>query len=174
MLKYNMYALFAILTVFIVAIGDINIGPMYKEEMRARREGKLLADGVQPLVPEKKADFPDGYEPTISAFVLPMVALFVSLFGVIFYTGDIGSNGVLGAFRNANITVAIMIAFVMTGVVAGIVGCVKGTLETYQRVPDIHRRYDRTDQRSFHTGMRMVAGKRSFGYEHRKLHGRSS
>lgn len=126
MLKYNMYALFAILTVFIVAIGDINIGPMYKEEMRARREGKLLADGVQPLVPEKKADFPDGYEPTISAFVLPMVALFVSLFGVIFYTGDIGSNGVLGAFRNANITVAIMIAFVMTGVVAGIVGCVKG------------------------------------------------
>ena len=64
MLKYNMYALFAILTVFIVAIGDINIGPMYKEEMRARREGKLLADGVQPLVPEKKADFPDGYEPS--------------------------------------------------------------------------------------------------------------
>ena len=99
MLKYNMYALFAILTVFIVAIGDINIGPMYKEEMRARREGKLLADGVQPLVPEKKADFPDGYEPTISAFVLPMVALFVSLFGVIFYTGDVGSNGVLGRWK---------------------------------------------------------------------------
>ena len=51
MLKYNMYSLFAILTVFIVAIGDINIGPMYKEEMRARREGKVLGDGVQPLTP---------------------------------------------------------------------------------------------------------------------------
>lgn len=28
----------AALTVFIVAIGDINIGPMYKEEMREEKE----------------------------------------------------------------------------------------------------------------------------------------
>lgn len=126
MLKYNMYALFAIVTVFVVAIGDINIGPMYKEEMRARREGKLLADGVQPLVAEKKVDFPEGYEPSMTAFVLPVAALFLSLFGVIFYTGNLFENGFVECFRNANITVAIMIAFVMTGVVAGIVGCVKG------------------------------------------------
>lgn len=126
MLKFNMYALFAIVTVFVVAIGDINIGPMYKEEMRARREGKLLADGIQPLVPEKKVDFPEGYEPSLSAFVLPMLALFGSLFGVIFWTGDIASNGFAECFRNANITVAIMVAFINTGIVAGIVGCVKG------------------------------------------------
>lgn len=126
MLKYNMYALFAIVTVFVVAIGDINIGPMYKEEMRARREGKLLADGVLPLVPEKKAAFPEGYEPSISAFVIPMAALFLSLFGVIFWTGDIAANGFTECFRNANITVAIMVAFINTGIAAGIVGIVKG------------------------------------------------
>ena len=126
MLKFNMYALFAIVTVFVVAIADINIGPMYKEEMRARREGKLLADGVQPLTPEKNPEFPEGYEPTLISFVLPMVSLFVSLFAVIFWTGDIAANGFTGCFRNANITVAIMIAFIMTGVVAGLVGVAKG------------------------------------------------
>ncbi len=126
MLKYNMYALFAIVAVVLVAVGDINIGPMYKEEMRARREGKVIGDGVQPLTPEKKADFPEGYEPTMICFVAPMASLFVALFGVIFWTGDIGANGFTGAFRNANITTAIMIAFITCAVVAGIVGISKG------------------------------------------------
>ena len=126
MLKYNMYALFAILTVFIVAIGDINFGPMHREEMRARKEGKLLADGVEPLTPEKAVNFPEGYEPTIACFVIPLITLFVVLFGVIFWTGDLAANGFTGCFRNSNITLAIIMAFVMTGVAAGAVGCVKG------------------------------------------------
>lgn len=126
MLKYNMYALFAILAVIFVAVTDCNIGPMYKEEMRARREGKVIGDGVQPLTPEKNIEFPEGYEPTLSCFFLPIGSLFVALFGVIFWTGDVFENGLLGAFRNANITTAIMVAFVTTALVAGIVGCFKG------------------------------------------------
>ena len=94
MLKYNMYALFAILAVLFVAVTDCNIGPMYTEEMRARKTGKVLGDGVQPLTPEKNM--------------------------------DVFTNGLLGAFRNANITGAIMVAFCTTALVAGIVGCVKG------------------------------------------------
>ena len=126
MLKYNIYALFAILTVFIVAFGDINFGAMHTEEMRARKEGKLLADGVQPLVPEKVVNFPEGYEPTITCFVIPLVTLFAVLFGVIFWTGNIAANGFTECFRNSNITLAIIMAFVMTGAAAGAVGCVKG------------------------------------------------
>ena len=126
MLKYNMYALFAILAVLFVAVTDSNIGPMYTEEMRARKTGKVLGDGVQPLTPEKNMEFPEGYEPTLDCFVLPMASLFISLFGVIFWTGDVFTNGLLGAFRNANITAAIMVAFCTTALVAGIVGCVKG------------------------------------------------
>ena len=126
MLKYNMYALFAIVAVVLVAVGDINIGPMYTEEMRARREGKVIADGVQPLTPEKKANFPDGYEPTLVCFVAPMVTLFVVLFAVIFWTGNVAENGLIGAFRSADITTAIMIAFITCAAVAGIVGVAKG------------------------------------------------
>ena len=122
MLKYNMYGLFAMLTVIMVAFFDINIGPMKLEEMRARKTGKVLGDGVEPLVPEKKAAFPEGYEPQIKSFALPMIALFVGLFATIFYTGNIFKNGLRGAFMNGNITVSISIAFICCGIAAGLVG----------------------------------------------------
>lgn len=122
MLKYNLYGLFAILTVFIVAILDINIGPMYKEELRARKTGKVIGDGVKPLVPEKNIIFPEGYVPTVKSFIYPMLGLFLSLFVTIFYTGDIKNNGIRGAFINGNITLAISIGFITCGIVAGIVG----------------------------------------------------
>lgn len=130
MLKYNLYGLFAMVTVIIVAAFDINIGPMRKEEMRVRKEGKVMADGVQPLVPERKADFPQDYEPKIKSFALPLLALFLSLFGVIFYTGDISTNGLRGTFTNANITLAICIAFICCGIVAGIVGIMTKLFKT--------------------------------------------
>lgn len=126
MLKYNMYALFAIVAVLFVAVTDSNIGPMYTEETRARQTGKVLGDGVQPLTPEKKADFPEGFEPTLVCFVAPMASLFISLFGVIFWSGNVFENGFMGAFRNANITTAIMVGFITCAIVAGIVGIYKG------------------------------------------------
>ena len=126
MLKYNMYALFAIVAVIFVAVTDSNIGPMYTEETRARQTGKVLGDGVQPLTPEKKADFPEGFEPTLVCFVAPMASLFIALFGVIFWSGNIVENGLMGSFRNGNITVAIMVAFITCAIVAGIVGISKG------------------------------------------------
>lgn len=122
MLPYNLYSLFAILTVLVVAIFSLNIGPMYKEEKRARETGKLLADGVEPLVPEVKAVFPEGYTPTLINFIVPMVCLFGSLFATIFWTGDIAKNGLLDSFKNANITLAICIGFMGGGIGAGIVG----------------------------------------------------
>ena len=99
---------------------------MYTEETRARQTGKVLGDGVQPLTPEKKADFPEGFEPTLVCFVAPMASLFIALFGVIFWSCNIFENGLMGSFRNGNITVAIMVAFITCAIVAGIVGIAKG------------------------------------------------
>ncbi len=122
MLPFNMYGLFAMITVLIVAIFGLNIGPMHKEELRARKEGKLLADGVEPLVPETKEEFPEGYLPSMWNFAIPMICLFVSLFATIFWTGNIGENGFKGAFLNGNITLAISMGFVCGGIGAGAVG----------------------------------------------------
>lgn len=113
------------LTVLVVATLNLNIGPMYNEEMRARKEGKLLPDGVEPLVPEKKSSLPEGYEPRIINFAVPLICLFAALFAVILWTGDIKANGFIGAFRNGNITLAIIIGFVAGGIGAGIIGIVE-------------------------------------------------
>ena len=122
MLPFNLYGIFAMITVLIVAAFGLNFGPMYKEEKRARETGKLLADGVQPLVPEVKNELPEGYKLTMWNFIVPIVCLFGSLFATIFWSGDIVNNGLVESFRNANITLAICVGFLGGGIGAGIMG----------------------------------------------------
>ncbi len=122
MLPFNLYGVFAMITVLIVAAFGLNFGPMYKEEKRARETGKLLGDGIQPLVPEVKNELPQGYELTMWNFIIPIIFLFGSLFATIFWSGDLVNNGLVECFRNANITLAICIAFMGGAVGAGIMG----------------------------------------------------
>lgn len=122
MLPFNLYGIFAMITVLIVAAFGLNFGPMYKEEKRARETGKLLGDGIQPLVPEVKNELPEGYKLTMWNFIVPIVCLFGSLFATIFWSGDIVNNGLVESFRNANITLAICVAFMGGGIGAGIMG----------------------------------------------------
>ena len=122
MLPFNLYGVFAMISVLIVAAFGLNFGPMYKEEKRARETGKLLDDGVQPLVPEVKNELPADYKLTMWNFIIPIVCLFGSLFATIFWSGDLVNNGLVGCFRNANITLAICIAFMGGAMGAGIMG----------------------------------------------------
>ena len=81
------------ITVLIVATFGLNFGPMYKEEKRARETGKLLGDGIQPLVPEVKNELPQGYKLTMWNFIIPILFLFGSLFATIFWSGDLSTMG---------------------------------------------------------------------------------
>ena len=120
MLPFNLYGVFAMVSVLVVAAFGLNFGPMYKEEKRARETGKLLDDGVQPLVPEVKNELPADYKLTMWNFIIPIVCLFGSLFATIFWSGDLVNNGLVGCFRNANITLAICIAFMGVRMVLGL------------------------------------------------------
>ena len=82
----------------------------------------LLGDGIQPLVPEVKNELPQGYKLTMWNFIIPILFLFGSLFATIFWSGDLVNNGLVECFRNANITLAICIAFMGGAVGAGIMG----------------------------------------------------
>ena len=95
MLPFNLYGVFAMITVLIVATFGLNFGPMYKEEKRARETGKLLGDGIQPLVPEVKNELPQGYKLTMWNFIIPILFLFGSLFATIFWSGDLVNNGLV-------------------------------------------------------------------------------
>lgn len=129
-LPFNLYSLFAMVAVFLVAIFGLNIGPMKKEEDRALKTGKLLADGIEPLVPETENKFPEGYVPSLLNFIVPMVTLFVTIFLTIFLTGNIAENGFRGAFINGNITLAITLGFLCGSVAAAIVGIASGLFKT--------------------------------------------
>lgn len=126
MFPFNLYGIFAMLTVLIIAITGLDLGPMYEEEKRARETGKLLPDGVQPIISEAKVNFPEDYNLTIKNFIIPMATLFISIFATIFWTGDIASNGFRGAFINADITLAICMGFMGGGIAAALVGIFTG------------------------------------------------
>ena len=80
---------------------EIN-GPMYEEEKRCAETGEPLPEGLTPLVPEKDVELPEDYNLRLINFLLPMLGLFITIFATIFITGDIGANGLRGAFMNAD------------------------------------------------------------------------
>ena len=69
-----------------------------------------------------KNELPQGYKLTMWNFIIPILFLFGSLFATIFWSGDLVNNGLVECFRNANITLAICIAFMGGAVGAGIMG----------------------------------------------------
>lgn len=126
MMPFNLYGIFAMLTVLAVALLGVNIGPMHQEEKRARETGKLLADGVKPLVPEKSSNLPEDYRLTLKNFIIPMVTLFLAIFATIFWSGNLAENGLRGAFINGNITLSITMGFLCGSIAAGAVGVFTG------------------------------------------------
>lgn len=98
-IPYMFYCWFAIALVFIIAGTGRDFGSMQKAEFRARKEGKLLADGASPAG-NVEAEVGSVNEKRLSiwTFIVPVVALIViALFGM-WYTGG-GTSA--GSFVNA-------------------------------------------------------------------------
>ncbi|WP_324825482.1 Na+/H+ antiporter NhaC family protein [Sinanaerobacter sp. ZZT-01] len=135
-LPYNFYGILAIITVVFVIAMNKPIGGMYLAELRADKTGQIIAPTDNPIYKDAEDEnFCDNEDLKLSNFLIPMGTLFVTLFGVIFYTGDIVSNGLTGAFLNASISLAIMTAMYM-GALAGIVVGVKEKMFTFNQGVD--------------------------------------
>lgn len=111
---FNFYAIGAVLMVGLIAMKIIpDFGPMKKAEERALKEGKVLADGAQPLVGEELTDtkpYP-GYKTNVFLnFVLP-VLIVISI--------AVGTFIVLSSAKT-------MEAFLAAVVVLGIIMRIKG------------------------------------------------
>jgi len=113
-IPYNFYGILAILTALFVISTKKAIGPMYLAELRSDKTGALLAPTDNPIVKETEDEvFKDITKLRISNFIIPMGALFITLFSVIFYTGDIQANGFLESFHKASISLAIICGMFM-------------------------------------------------------------
>ena len=68
-------------------------------EKRADVTGCLTAPGDVPLVVDNgEGNADETKEWPVRNFVIPMLVMLVTLFGCVFWQGDVVTNGVLGAF----------------------------------------------------------------------------
>lgn len=116
MIPFHLYGIFAIVGVLLVINMKIDIGPMYKAEQRAVQTGKLYGEHDKLMINEISQEESDKAD--IFSFLIPLALLFIGIFVVIFWTGDIGTNGLAGAFLNADIIFAITTGFFL-GAVGG-------------------------------------------------------
>lgn len=114
MIPFHLYGIFAIVGVLLVVNMKIDIGPMYKAEQRAIKTGKLYGEHDKLMIND--TGDADAVEADIFSFLIPLALLFAGIFGVIFWTGDIGTNGLAGAFLNADIIFAITTGFFLGSV----------------------------------------------------------
>jgi tetracycline resistance efflux pump len=88
----NFYALLAVALVFVVAASGWDFGPMKRAERRALEEGKLLADGAQPVVDEAAIFVPrkEGLPPRLANILVPLVGMIGMVAAGIAITGVMG------------------------------------------------------------------------------------
>ena len=89
-LTLNFYAILALVLVFYVAFSDWNIGPMKEAERRVREEGKVLADGAQPMVSSDVSmlEAKEGIPHRARNMLAPIVAMVGTVPAVLWITGD--------------------------------------------------------------------------------------
>lgn len=88
----NVYAIFSILMVFLLAIGVIkDFGPMKVAEKRALEEGKLVRDGAIPLSSMRTVEvkLKENKERVFLNFILPTIMLLVISIGCFIVIGSV-------------------------------------------------------------------------------------
>ena len=93
-IPFNFYPMLAILLTLTTILTGWEIGPMRKAERRAREEGKLLADGAQPMVAEEVLTVTPKPEirPRAAYLVLPVVTMVGAIVAGILLTGRLASG----------------------------------------------------------------------------------
>lgn len=125
---FNLYTIAAIILVAVIALTGWDFGPMRKAEERARREGKVLADGASPLKKELDIKISDDAKPTIWDMIIPLITLIVTLFGIFLWTGGFPEKGFIEAISNANTMLGLSVSFFVAAIVASIMSRRSGVL----------------------------------------------
>ncbi len=124
-IPFRFYSILALVMVFLVAYMGRDFGSMYKAEVRARKEGKVLADGAKPMASKELTDMeiPEGTVLKVSNAVVPILTLIVVAFAGMWYNGGgpelpFTFAGVREAFGNADASVVLIWAAITAGLVA--------------------------------------------------------
>lgn len=88
-LRYNFYAVIALLLVVVIVLRQKDFGPMARAEKRVKEEGKLLADGAQPMVADELTEVAvaDGVTPRTFNMIIPVLTMVLMMPIMLAYTG---------------------------------------------------------------------------------------
>jgi tetracycline resistance efflux pump len=86
---YNFYPMLALILVLVLIFSRRDFGPMAKAERRAREEGKLLADGAEPMISEELTALEpkEGVTPRAINMILPILIMVLMMPVMLAYTG---------------------------------------------------------------------------------------
>ncbi|WP_245547347.1 Na+/H+ antiporter NhaC family protein [Halobacteroides halobius] len=132
-IPYRFYSILALFMILVVIWTGKDIGPMHQAEQRARKTGKVLADGATPMASEELTEM--NYKENNSmkwydAFLPIITVIIVSLVGLWYNGGGLAADvGLREAFGNADSSVVLLWASFSGTIVAGILGLFKGNLE---------------------------------------------
>ncbi|MBC8536697.1 Na+/H+ antiporter NhaC family protein [Clostridiales bacterium BX7] len=88
-IPYRFYNIFILVFILFTIYLSREFGPMLKAERRARKFGKVVADGSTPLMSDEAADLEpaEGAKTSIWSAILPIGTLIVSAFVLFYYIG---------------------------------------------------------------------------------------
>lgn len=111
MIPMNLYVWATLTMVFIVAVKNVEFGPMRVHELRAVKEG-LVNDPNKTAAGELKEDLPSSTKGTVGDLVWPIIALIVGTIGMMFWTGYAATEGkatILAIFENTDVAKSLII-----------------------------------------------------------------
>lgn len=122
MYPFNLYAVCTIFTVLLVILFGLDIGPMYEAEKRAIETGMTYGENDNLIAEPPETNIPKDFKLTMINFILPVLALIITMLASILYTGNALENGFFGSFGNSDIQISIILSFLVGSIVAAIVG----------------------------------------------------
>ncbi|QEN04278.1 Na+/H+ antiporter NhaC family protein [Thiospirochaeta perfilievii] len=125
-IPYRFYSLFALVLLFNLIIQRKDYSTMLKAEIRARKTGKVYADGANPLIAEDKNLLPDdGVDGSIWDVIIPItIFLLVTVFGL-WYNGYEEGKNFKDSIGNSDASVVLTWAAFIGSIVAGSIGVIK-------------------------------------------------
>lgn len=126
-IPYRFYNILAIIFVLIIIFMKRDYGPMYDAEMRARKTGKIVADGGRPMMSEdaEMVSPKEGTKLNPYNAIVPIVVLVITVMSGLWYNGGgleeaFTIDGIRNAFGNADSSVVILWSVLFTSVLTAI------------------------------------------------------
>lgn len=127
-IPFSTYSILAVLFVLVIAFSQRDFGPMYKAEMRALKEGKVLRDGAQPLTDSAALDMIADERTPLRWYnaLIPILAVILVTLGGLYISGksslgEAASAAKLGDIFGAANSFSVLMWAAFTGLTVAIV-----------------------------------------------------